>query len=419
MKRRNPKPRAGQYAYERQGGLSAKKPVRMRPFAAGSAALLSLLVAVRILSAAGSALGASSLFSELVGQESGAVRLLDFELGAAVLPRGADAAAWLLGKAYGADAAALNAAQPNAEAAGAASSETPGTPAETRLPPSVPTPDFEIVASPTPDAPLFYNSAQLGPPGNADRGVDNARPLSADGINVRNSSGLELDVAALLSEPLETRVAPSEPSVLIIHTHSSEAFTPEPPDEYEPSDPYRTEDKAHSIIRVGDVLAESLAARGLVVLHDRGVYDYPSYTGSYGRTLDAVAAYLLEYPTITLVIDLHRDAMETADGSQFKTIADINGDRCSQVMLVVGTNGSGLEHPAWRENMKLALRLEYEMNRAYPTLARPITVSQFRYNQHLTPGALIVEIGATGNTLAESERAARYFAEAYANVALG
>ena len=87
-------------------------------------------------------------------------------------------------------------------------------------------------------------------------------------------------------------------------------------------------------------------------------------------------------------------------------------------MLVVGTNAA-LEHPNWEQNMKLALRVQHEMNRSYPTLARPVGASQYRYNQHMTTGSLIVEVGAAGNTLSESVEAVRYFADSYANVILG
>ena len=239
--------------------------------------------------------------------------------------------------------------------------------------PSAPSP------KPTPDDPMLIYSG--GAAARAAEGVDNSAPLSAEGIIIKNNSGLELDAAALLREPLEISLAAQGPSVLIIHTHSSEAYTKSPGETFEESDPYRTEDKDFNIIAVGAALADALAARGISVIQDRGLNDFPSYAGSYNRSLETAKRYLEEYPSISLVIDLHRDAIAATDGSQFKTIADINGELCSQVMLVVGTNGTGLEHPNWTQNMQLALRLQYEMNRSYPTLARPMTVAQHRYNQ--------------------------------------
>jgi stage II sporulation protein P len=254
------------------------------------------------------------------------------------------------------------------------------------------------------------------PPEGENSGYSESGGSSEGGIAVRNNSGLDFDLRELLSEPLGIKLKPGEPSVLIIHTHSSEAYTRSPGETYEESDRYRTEDKEHSIIRVGDELASALSGLGLRVVHDRELYDYPSYAGSYGRSLEASKRYLEKYPSIALVIDLHRDAIAAADGSQYKTIADIDGELCSQIMLVVGTDGTGLNHPGWRENLKFALRLQGGMNRSFPTLARPVTVAKHRYNQHLTPGSLIVEVGAAGNTLSESITAVRFFAETYAAV---
>lgn len=259
---------------------------------------------------------------------------------------------------------------------------------------------------------LFYQGGEITPK----EGIDNEAPLPSDGIVLQNTSGLEIDISRLMSEPLDIELSEEGPQVLIIHTHASEAYTQKPGEEYVESDPYRTQDKSKSIIHVGDVLAEELSERGITVIHDRGVYDYPSYAGSYKSTLEAIQGYIEKYPTISLVIDLHRDAREATGGEQYKTIAEIEGSRCSQIMLVVGTNATGLEHPGWERNMKLALRLQYEMNRSYPTLARPVGVSEYRYNQHMTAGSLIVEVGAAGNTLSESVEAVRYFADAYAGV---
>ena len=279
-------------------------------------------------------------------------------------------------------------------------------------------PEPEAPAAPPPaesePGELFYQGVEVLPRGE----IDNSAPLLSDGITMQNTSGLELDIARMLSEPLEIKLADEGPQVLIIHTHASEAYTPIPGEEYVESDPYRTQDKSKSIIHVGDVLSEELSERGISVVHDRGTYDYPSYAGAYNRTLEAIRGYLEKYPSISLVIDLHRDARAADGGDQYKTIAEIGESRCSQIMLVVGTNAA-LEHPKWEQNMKLALRVQHEMNASYPTLARPVGASQYRYNQHMTTGSLIVEVGAAGNTLSESVEAIRYFADAYAGVILG
>ncbi len=259
---------------------------------------------------------------------------------------------------------------------------------------------------------LWYTAAQTAPPP-AD---EETRPYidyaaAAAGIRIKNGTGLEPDTAELLS----SKPALAGARVLIIHTHGSEAFDPAG-DPYEASDTMRTEDKSHSVIKVGDVLAQTLESRGVAVIHDREIYDYPSYTGSYTRSAAAIQAYLETYPDIGVVIDLHRDALEDGSGNVYSTRVDIGGEKCAQVMLICGTNWSGLKHDGWRENLRFALHLQAAMDTEYPGLARPLNISKYRYNQHYTTGSLIAEIGCTGNTLAEAEAAARAFGQTLADV---
>ena len=236
------------------------------------------------------------------------------------------------------------------------------------------------------------------------------------GLTLLNRTDYSVDVQALLAEPLNIRLETEAPQILIIHTHGSEAYTPEGEDQYIPTDPSRTEDRNFNMIRVGDALTDALRAQGFQVIHDRELYDYPSYNGSYTRSLEAVERYLAEYPTIGIVLDIHRDAVQLEDGSYYKSSFQLDGAPSSQVMLCVGTDGSGLEHPDWRENLKLALHLQQAMVEQEPALARPITLVNSRYNQHTGPGSLIVEVGYNGNSLQEALAAARAFARAAGTV---
>ena len=217
----------------------------------------------------------------------------------------------------------------------------------------------------------------------------------------------------MLSEGSQVKLPAGEPQILIIHTHSSEAYTPAGLDRYEASDTSRTEDKEYNIVRVGDELTALLQQAGLNVIHDREIYDYPSYTGSYERSGAAVQSYLEQYPSIAVVIDMHRDALG-ANGVVYKTMAEESGVCASQVMLLVGTDDSGLYHPNWRSNLSLALYLQNAVSAAHPTLMRPVSLVQQRYNQHLTGGSLILEVGSSGNTLQEALAAIRLFADAAA-----
>lgn len=233
------------------------------------------------------------------------------------------------------------------------------------------------------------------------------------GFTIKNLTGYQVDAASVaLARPGLTLHADS-PQILIIHTHSSEAYTPAGLDRYEASDSFRTEDTEYNIIRVGDELTSLLQAAGLNVIHDRGIYDYPSYTGSYNRSAEAIEEYLRQYPDIAIVLDVHRDALGSGD-TVYKTMAEESGTCASQVMLLVGTDESGLEHPHWRRNLALALYLQKAVDDRYPTLMRPVELVQQRYNQHLTTGSLIVEVGSSGNTLQEALAAVRLFASAAA-----
>ena len=233
------------------------------------------------------------------------------------------------------------------------------------------------------------------------------------GLSVRNGTGYELDVGAILDEGPSVRLPAEGPQILIIHTHASEAYTPAGLDRYEASDVCRTEDARYSIIRVGDELCGIYEAAGLRVVHDQNIYDYPSYTGSYARSGAAVEEWLAEYPGIAVVIDMHRDALGS-DGVVYKIMAEESGSVASQVMLLCGSDKSGLEHPNWRSNLALALYLQDAATQRYPSLMRPVELVPQRYNQHLSPGALILEVGSSGNTLQEALAAIRLFGEATA-----
>lgn len=234
--------------------------------------------------------------------------------------------------------------------------------------------------------------------------------IIAGGIRVDNSTDYSIDTAQLLTEGPSVTLQAGHPQILIVHTHSSEAYTMDDFDRYESSDSSRTQDVNYNVIRVGDVLTEQLRSYGLEVIHDREIYDYPSYTGSYTRCGEAITQYLDKYPSIAIVIDVHRDAIISGD-VVYKTVAEDEDTPCAQTMFVVGTNASGLEHPDWEENLKLALYLQAAVHLKHPTLQRAVKLVQERYNQQLTTGSLILEVGSNGNTLQEALNAIEFFAE--------
>ena len=203
------------------------------------------------------------------------------------------------------------------------------------------------------------------------------------------------------------------PQVLILHTHGSEAYTMPEGQEYVSTGSFRTADASVSVMRVGDEMAAVLSEHGISVLHDRALYDDPEYNGAYYRAEDAIEAYLEKYPSISFILDVHRDALEDKAGHQYKVITR-EDPSCAQVSLVMGSSWEG-----WQENLKLAVAVQQHLTDQYPTLMRPVTVRNSDYNEYFTPGSLLVEVGAAGNSLDEALAAARLFAHGFAEVVTG
>lgn len=230
------------------------------------------------------------------------------------------------------------------------------------------------------------------------------------GMVIKNTAGYDIDINAVVERGCDIRLQAGAPQILIIHTHSSEAYSPAGLDKYDDLGTNRTLDQNCSVIRIGSELAQMLGECGLEVIHDTQVFDYPSYTGSYNRSCEAIEKYLADYPSIRIVIDLHRDALGS-DTVIYKTAATEKGVCAGQIMFVVGTDASGLEHPGWRQNLGLAVYLQNAVCQSYPSLMRPILLTKYRYNQNLTPGSVILEVGTNGNTLREALAAIRLFAQ--------
>ncbi|MCD8354076.1 MAG: stage II sporulation protein P [Clostridiales bacterium] len=215
------------------------------------------------------------------------------------------------------------------------------------------------------------------------------------------------------AEPsLTLQPADQGPQILIMHTHATEAYTMDGDDVYVESDESRTTDENYNMIRVGEEMKAVFEELGFSVVHDATTYDYPGYSGSYGRSLAGVQSYLEQYPTIQVVLDVHRDALIGSDGTVYAKTTTIDGEQVAQVMLVVGTNDGGLTHPNWEDNFTLALKLQGAMLALDGTLPRNIDLRSQRFNQHLTAGSLLVEVGTSGNTLQEALAGARLFAQA-------
>ena len=194
-------------------------------------------------------------------------------------------------------------------------------------------------------------------------------------------------------------------NILIFHTHSCESYTPSEKYQYTQTGNYRTTDKNYSIIRVGTELENYLKHYNINVIHDTSYHDYPSYTGSYTRSLQTVEN-ILKTNQSDIIIDLHRDAVGSRP--DYAPTVKIGDDYAAQIMFVIGTNEGGLWHPNWQQNLKFAVKVQQKAEEMYPGLFKPIMLTKSRYNQHTGKYANIMEIGSTGNTLDQCLTSMKY-----------
>ena len=213
------------------------------------------------------------------------------------------------------------------------------------------------------------------------------------------------EVAAEIENPLPFAVEwnSPEPQILIMHTHATEDYRLSAGLWFSPDDGSRSTDRNINMCAVGRVMADTLNAAGLNTLHDETLNDYPSYTGSYSNSRAVVQQYLAQYPSIKIVLDVHRDAIETESGSRMAPVCTVNDRQAAQVMIICGSdNGTTVKLPNWRQNLRFAAAWETAMEGMYPGFTRSVLLSYRFYNQDLTTGSLLIEIGGHGNNLNEA-----------------
>lgn len=232
----------------------------------------------------------------------------------------------------------------------------------------------------------------------------------AEIIALTNTSSKSPDLAALLTAPLEWSLAGDEPTVLIVHTHTSESYELNG-ENYQQTAAYRTLEEEYNMLSIGDEVARLLEQSGIRVIHDRTFHDYPSYNAAYANARKSIQNILAENPQIQLVLDLHRDANEDS-GRQLSTSAQVDGRESAQLMTVLGVGRSGLENDKWETNLSFALKLQCVLESDHPGLCRPVSLRPQRYNQDLAPVSALIEVGSAGDTREKALLAAQTLAEA-------
>ncbi|MBQ9963574.1 MAG: stage II sporulation protein P [Clostridia bacterium] len=223
-------------------------------------------------------------------------------------------------------------------------------------------------------------------------------------VAYKNNTKQTVDMAAALGRRPEIAFSVSEtkPQVLITHTHTTECYLPYDAGFYNPDDASRTTDSTANMVAVGERVAEQLRHAGIGVVHDTEIHDQP-YDTAYTQSRKAVEAYLKEYPSICVVLDIHRDAIYPNDTTRVKPTAVINGKKAAQLMIIVGMmNTKKVPNTHTAENLAFGARLQQTMHRRYRGLMRPMVLANARYNQQLSNGMILVEVGSDVNTLEEA-----------------
>lgn len=226
-------------------------------------------------------------------------------------------------------------------------------------------------------------------------------PLENGYIKNCTSISREEIIKQVQNPPYFTIEDTDEPQVLIMHTHTTESYMPFNGDAYDKTTSFRSTDNSKNMSVVGNHIAEQLEAAGIGVLHDVTQHDYPSYNGSYDRSRVTVQKYLEQYPSIKVVLDIHRDAIVSGD-TVTAPVAEIDGRTAAQVMIISGCENGTMNYPDYMKNLSFSAALQNQMEGDYPGLTRPVLFDYRFYNQNLTTGSILIEVGGHGNTLEQA-----------------
>ncbi len=294
----------------------------------------------------------------------------------------------------------------------------------------------KIIATPTPESSSLYEQEPLMPEIPIDAYVTPPEGMgqieqmtitpSFNGRTVAVGSGYLQNYTHVTAEDIikatsQTPDLPVEinselPQVLIYHTHATECYAPEDLGYYDPSLPNRSTDPEKNMLVIGEIMTEVLNTAGINTIQDRTMHDEYSYNGSYDSSAENIKKYLEMYPSIKIVIDVHRDALERQDGTRLKPVAMVNGVKTAQIMLISGVDDGTMGMPNYMENLEFAADWQSAMESLYPGLTRSILFDYRNYNQELSTGALLLEVGGHANTLQEAKRAAEFSANALAQL---
>lgn len=233
---------------------------------------------------------------------------------------------------------------------------------------------------------------------------------------VQNKTDYDLNIGQMLKEPLGFEMKDTKDiQVLIMHTHTCESYLDADEGYFFESYYPRSTNNLFNVTQVGDAIENSLKEQGIGVVHDKTIHDYPSYSGSYDRSLETINSYLEKYPEIKVILDIHRDSLGS-ETNKIKTTFDYNGKKGAQIMIMAGCDDGTLDYPDWNYNLRFALRLQNQTEAMFPGMTRPLDFGYFAYNMNVNTGSLLIEFGTDANTLDEAVYSGKLFGQSLAKV---
>lgn len=203
----------------------------------------------------------------------------------------------------------------------------------------------------------------------------------------------------------KTELDKSKPLVGIYHTHTAESYIPTSGVAHKPGG------QTGDIIQVGQALVKQMEKYNIAAIQSTTIHDYPSFMKAYGPSEITAKKMLEDNPSIQMVFDIHRDAQKRE-----YTTAMINGQPVARIMILVAQGQPGLEQPHWQENHAFAKLIDAKLNQHYPGLSRGIQLVEWRYNQHLHPHALLLEVGCQENSVEEAARSMEMLGDVLAEI---
>lgn len=223
-------------------------------------------------------------------------------------------------------------------------------------------------------------------------------------VRMKNVNRTKVSLKEILNEKIDLSVTKKKPSVLIFHTHTTETYAIIEKDYYTESFITRSSDKGRNMVRVGEAITEEIEKAGFTVIHDKEIHD-TKYTGAYGKSRESVEKILKENPSIQVVLDIHRDAIQDSDGTKVKPTVKVKGKKAAQIMIISGCQEEGnpiTNLPDWRYNLTFAVHLQQKLEELFEGITRPLYFCPRSYNMNVTHCSLLVEVGSDSNTLEEA-----------------